>query len=177
MRSVALILAKGKSKRLKNKNKLKFKGEPMFVKNLRKCITIFDEVYVSSDDMEILHLAKYHGAIPISRGEELCGDTPNIPVYQHALWVMPDIDFLVAVQANSPTIDKNIIANVKHIMELGANEVMTCDENYDIYGSVWAMTKDRLENYLDPYNPQPDILIVDKSTDIHTQEDFIIAYG
>jgi len=149
-----------------------FHMEPMFLCNVKKCLKIFNEVYVSSDDKGILHQAKKAGAIPISRGEDLCGDTPNIPVYQHALWAMENPEFIVAVQANSPTIEPNIITTVKKIMDMGVSEVMTCDEDYKIYGSVWAIRTDKLEDYGDPYNPKPDVLVVDTSIDIHTQEDY-----
>jgi len=57
-------------------------------------------------------------------------------------------------------------------MEMGTGEAMTCHADYSIYGSVWAMTKERLQNYGDPYKPTPDVLVVDTSTDIHTEEDF-----
>ena len=61
----------------------------MFLVNTEKCLDIFDSVYVSSDSKEILKQAQEIGAIPILRSEDLCGDTPNIPVYQHALQYIP----------------------------------------------------------------------------------------
>jgi hypothetical protein len=143
----------------------------MFLVNVEKCLKIFEKVYVSSDDQWILNLAKSVGAIPIKRDEELCGDTPNIPVYQHALKHMRGVDGIVAVQANSPTINPNLIVTARKMIWLGAEEVMTCDTDYKIYGSIWALTRDRLENYGDPYKPKPDILLVDPSVDIHTEKD------
>ena len=53
---VGLILAQGKSKRLEGKNRLLFKGKPMFLWNVEKCLKIFSRVYVSSDDDWILRL-------------------------------------------------------------------------------------------------------------------------
>ncbi len=147
----------------------------MFLVNTRKCLDIFDRVYVSSDSDEILAQARSLGAIPISRGEDLCGDVPNIPVYKHAIKKMINVDAIVAVQSNSPTIEKNIITMVKKIMELGAGEVMTCAADYSVYGSVWALRADRLMTYGDPYRPKPDILVVDKSIDIHTESDYVDA--
>ena len=120
----ALILAKKGSKRLRNKNILSFQGKPMFLVNVEKCLRIFDKVFVSSDSDYVLDQAEMAGAIPIKRGEELCGDVPNIPVYQHALQFMGETDGIVAVQANSPTIDINIIGLGKKLMEWGLNEVM-----------------------------------------------------
>lgn len=147
----------------------------MFLVNVEKCVKIFDKVYVSSDSDWILDLATQAGAIGIKRGEELCGDTPNIPVYQHALQFMGDVKGIVAVQANSPTIEPNIIALAKDLIEKGVPEVMTCHLDYRIYGSVWALSAEKLKHYGNPFKPFPQVLIVDKSVDIHTEEDYKLA--
>lgn len=172
---MALLLAKAGSKRLPGKNKLPFYGRPLWQINTEKCLKIFDRVYVSSDDIELLHEAWSMGAIPIERGEELCGDTPNIPVYQHALEKMGDVDAIVAVQVNSPTVHPNLIEVVKGLAEMGVHEIMTVHKDYSIYGSVWALSVPKLLNYGDPYKPEPWVLLVDNSIDIHTQEDFDAA--
>lgn len=143
----------------------------MFAVNVRKCLKVFDEVFVSSDSLDVLKVARNLGAHGIRRGEDLCGDTPNIPVYQHALTEMGDVQGIVAVQANSPTLDMKIVSDVGELLMMGYDEVMTCHPDYSLYGSVWAMTTKRLENYGDPYKPTPQVLIVDPSIDIHTYED------
>jgi CMP-N-acetylneuraminic acid synthetase len=171
----ALILAKSKSNRFAEKNTRDFHGVPMFLVNTKKCLKIFDKVFVSSDSQEMLDQAKRLGAIPILRGEELCGDVPNIPCYKHALKHMGACDGIVAVQANSPTIESNLIVMAKKMMEMGFNEVMTCDKEYNIYGSIWALTRHLILNYPDPYRAKPDALIVDMSTDIHTEQDYLLA--
>lgn len=188
-KSVGLILAKKESKRLPNKNTLDFHGEPMYLYNVRKCLKIFEQVYVSSEDISIIVDAMKIGARGILREQNLCGDTPNIPVYKHALseiekYYDSDIDAIVAVQANSPTVKLEIIKKAKDAIDSGKYlEVMTCHpENPDnkLYGSVWAITKDKLINYGDPYKPDPDFLIDDDSVDIHTEEDYnkaIKQYG
>jgi len=147
----------------------------MFQWNVEKCLNIFSRTYVSSDSKYILDLAEELGAIPILRPEELCGDAPNIEVYKHALQFMNGVDGIVAVQANSPTINSKIIQNAKHLLETGVNEVITCNEDKTIYGSVWGLSRKKLEQYGDPYNPNPDIKLVDNSTDIHCLADIISA--
>lgn len=175
--SVGLLLVKSQSKRLPNKNTLLIDGQPMWQINTKKCLVIFDKTYVSSDSDEILKQAEELGAIPIKRSEELCGDTPNITVYKHALQFI-DADAIVAVQANSPTIDHDIIKRVKDRVEGGISEVMTCHEDCSIYGSVWGLSREKIENYDDPYNPEPTVLIVDKSIDVHDNNDYnlVIKY-
>jgi CMP-N-acetylneuraminic acid synthetase len=176
VKSVALILAKADSSRLKNKNTKDFGGVPMFAVNVKKALRIFDKVYVSSDSQEILNQAMMMGAKAIWRDEDLCGDTPNIPVYQHALKHMGDIDAVLAIQANSPTISSEMIAKAKALLEMGYNEVMTCHPQvnlvHPIYGSLWGLSKWKLEHYGDPYQPEPEILLVDDSVDIHNYQDY-----
>jgi CMP-N-acetylneuraminic acid synthetase len=144
----------------------------MYMVNTRKCLRIFDRVYVSSDDVEILRQIDSIGAIPIYRDESLCGDTPSVPVFRHAAQFMEDFDGIISVQVNSPNVEPNTITTVKKIAEMGASEVMTCHPNYSIYGSVWAIRKDRLESYDDFYRPRPDVLVLDRSVDIHTLDEY-----
>ncbi len=183
MKSVALIIAKKNSSRLKDKNFKDFCGQPMFVWNLEKCLKIFDEVYVSSDYGRILKEAKKFGAVPIRRPDKLCkNDVPSIPVYQHALKFMDKPDIIVTVKADSPTLKIDLIKRAKELMEkYKYHELMTAypvkgyENKNSLYGSVWALTRERLENYNDSWKPEPEILLVDESIDIHTKEDFIKA--
>ena len=145
----------------------------MFLWNVQKLLRIVPRVYVSSDDPWILDEAEWAGAIPIKRPPELCGETPNIPVYQHALGFMNGVDGIIAVQANSPTIGSHLIEVAKELLLAGFKEIMTMHEDRSIYGSIWALSRRRLENYQDPYNPKPDALLLDTSIDVHTSEDFI----
>lgn len=175
------MIVKGKSKRLPRKNLREFKGEPMFLHNLKKCLDIFPEVYVSSESDEVLSLAWNAGAKTIKRPEELCGETPDIPVFQHALEQI-DADGIVAVHANNPCIKKELISLCKKVLELGTPEVMTCypmskksfykEQGNPINGSIRGFHRKRLENYNDPYHPCPEVLIVDDSLEIETEKDY-----
>lgn len=89
-------------------------------------------------------------------------------------------DAFVAVHANNPTVAPEVIERVKLNLQLGAEEVMTChpmthgkvykNQHNKVYGSVRGMTRRRLMAYPDPYRPEPDVLIVDDSIEIETQE-------
>jgi len=176
MKTFSLIIAKGNSKRLKNKNLMDFCGKPMFLWNVLKCLAIFSKTFVSSDDMFILNTASKYGAIPIIRPKKLCGETPNISVYQHAYAYMDFPDAIVAVQSNSPTIKPGLIRKIKGLIESNHyREIMTCHEDHTIYGSIWAIKAGKLIFYDDPYSGNPDILLLDNSIDIHNQEDFKLA--
>lgn len=165
------MLVKSNSTRLPGKNTLEFHGKPMYQVNLDKMLEIFDDVYVSTNDMDIFKQVCFTKAHPIMRPQHWTGEEPNIKVYQHALNYMKDCDGIVAVQANSPTIEKSIIMRVKEAMQ-DHSEVMTSHEDMAIYGSVWGVERHTLINYDDPYKPRPTVLIVDKSIDIHTPADY-----
>lgn len=178
MKLVGLVIAKQESGRLPYKNTRMFHGKPMFLVNMEKLLTLLDDVYVSSDSEDILDWADSRGGIAIKRPDKLCGDTPNIPVYQHALKFIEEskgeIDGIIAVQANSPNTKIRVIKDVITALN-NCDEVMTCHtETLDntIYGSVWAIRKKKLKNYRDPYKPNPDALVDDSSIDIHTLEDY-----
>lgn len=176
------MLVKEQSTRLPGKNTMDFGGKPMFFWNLDKCLSIFRETYVSTDSDWIMEMAAARGAIPIKRTQELCGDTPDIPVYQHALAHMKHVSGIVAVHANNPLIESVLIKTVKRLVDMGIPEVMTCYpmvhmEEYKkqhnlINGSIRGMTTERLHSYGDPYRPNPDVLLVDSSIEIEVQDDY-----
>lgn len=150
----------------------------MFLWNLEKCLTLFGYVYFSSDCPEMLKVAKEKGAIPIERPPELCkSNVPNIPVYRHALkFIRREAKNIICVQANSPTIEMSLISMIRYLMEKWHyNEIMTCNNDYTIYGSVWALSKKKIREYGDPFERNPEILIKDPSIDIHTMEDYELA--
>lgn len=157
----------------------------MFLVNVEKLLKVFGECYVTSDSYSMLKLAEEAGAKTIWRDEKLCGDTPNIPVYQYCLNHMGDVDGIVAVQACSPNLDTKLMVTAKGLMELGYDEVMTChplqhsanyhDQSAKIMGSLWGISAEKLRRYPNPYKPTPDVLMVDNSIDIHLESDYLLA--
>lgn len=77
MKNIAIITARGGSKRIPRKNIKKFLGKPMISYAINACLesNIFDEVMVSTDDDEIANIALAYGAkIPFMRNHETSGD-------------------------------------------------------------------------------------------------------
>jgi len=165
-----LLGAKKYSSRLKNKAKRDFNGRPMFEWNVEKGVKIFDKMFVTSDDDEILKRSEELGAIPIKRTDPKLMECPNITYYKHALKYMGDVDVVVAIQINSPTVSEETIRSIKLMMNK-KEEVKTCHKDKSDYGSVWALTVDKIKNYPDPYNSSPDVWVIDESVDIHTLAD------
>jgi len=87
--TVAIIPARGGSKRIPNKNVRLFAGQPMIAYPIRaaKESGLFDRIIVSTDSDEIADTAIAHGAeAPFRRPKELSDDhTATAPVIVHAL--------------------------------------------------------------------------------------------
>jgi pseudaminic acid cytidylyltransferase len=85
---LAVIPARGGSKRIPRKNVRVFGGKPMIVWSIEAAIQsgCFDRVLVSTDDFEIAQVAKDHGAdVPFQRPAELSDDhTGTGAVIAHA---------------------------------------------------------------------------------------------
>jgi pseudaminic acid cytidylyltransferase len=89
MSRVAIIPARGGSKRIPGKNIKPFFGKPMIAWSIEaaKASGLFDRIVVSTDDPAIVEVAKQYGAeVPFIRPPELADDfTPTIPVIAHAI--------------------------------------------------------------------------------------------
>lgn len=75
--SVAIITARGGSKRIPRKNVKEFCGKPIIVYSIEAALEsgLFDEVMVSTEDEEIAEIAKSAGArVPFMRSGENAGD-------------------------------------------------------------------------------------------------------
>lgn len=86
---LAIIPARGGSKRIPRKNIKLFCGKPMIAWSIEAALRsgCFDQVVVSTDDAEIAEAARQHGAdVPFMRPTELSDDhTGTIPVIRHAI--------------------------------------------------------------------------------------------
>ena len=89
MSTVALIPARGGSKRLPRKNILGFNATPMLaypIDAARKT-GLFEEIYVSTEDEEIAQIARKYGAAVISRPQALAeDDSTQLPKYASMHW-------------------------------------------------------------------------------------------
>lgn len=77
MRRIAIITARGGSKRIPRKNIRPFLDKPILAYSIEAAIQsgLFDEVMVSTDDEEIAEIGKKYGAkIPFFRSEKTAGD-------------------------------------------------------------------------------------------------------
>ncbi|MGN1147780.1 MAG: pseudaminic acid cytidylyltransferase [Lachnospiraceae bacterium] len=77
MRKIAIITARGGSKRIPRKNVKPFLGKPILAYSIEAAVQsgLFDEIMVSTDDEEIAAIGKQYGAkVPFYRSEKTSGD-------------------------------------------------------------------------------------------------------
>ena len=113
-KTIAVIPARGGSKRIPRKNIKPFCGKPMIAYSIEAAIRagIFDEIIVSTDDEEIADIAKNVGAsVPFMRPKELSDDfTATGAVVEHAIKFLQArgdrIKFVCTIYATAPLIDE-----------------------------------------------------------------------
>jgi len=108
--TIAVIPARGGSKRIPRKNIKLFCGKPMIAWAIEaaKASRCFDDIIVSTDDDEIAAVAKAYGVtVPFKRPDKLSDDhTGTIPVIKHAVewyheYVKP-VDYACCIYATAP---------------------------------------------------------------------------
>lgn len=112
MKRVAIIPARGGSKRIPRKNIRDFCGKPMIAWSIEAAMAsrCFDRIIVSTDDHEISELAKQLGAeVPFVRPAELSDDyAGTLPVIRHAVdWLQQNgdqIEYACCIYATAPFI-------------------------------------------------------------------------
>ncbi len=116
---IAIIPARGGSKRIPNKNIKSFVGQPIISYSIKaaQAADLFDRIIVSTDSEEIAEVAKIYGSeVPFIRPAELADDfTGTIPVLLHALnWLSEHgfaTDYFCCIYATAPFIQP------EHIIE------------------------------------------------------------
>lgn len=110
MSIIAIIPARGGSKRVPRKNIRLFCGKPMIAWSIEAALAskVFDRVIISTDDDEIAAVAKQYGAgVPFRRPPELADDFATTDaVFNHALHALAearrDIEFACCLYATAP---------------------------------------------------------------------------
>jgi N-acylneuraminate cytidylyltransferase len=109
---IAIIPARGGSKRIPRKNIKLFHGKPMIAYSIEAALKsgCFDKVIVSTDDQEIAEVAKQFGAeIPFIRPDDISDDhATTMDVIHHGLeWYEEqgiEVEYLCCIYATAPFI-------------------------------------------------------------------------
>lgn len=156
MKNIAIIPARGGSKRIPRKNIKNFLGKPIIEYSIEAALNsdIFEEVMVSTDDDEIADLARNAGAkVPFLRSKEASSDFSTTPdvikevlieyerrgiKFSNFCCLLPTAPFVTAHKLKS-AFDK--------LTSSGADSVLPITEfNYPIYRSL------KIENSLIQFN-------------------------
>ena len=113
MSNLAIIPARGGSKRIPRKNIKDFLGKPIIAYSIEAALKsgLFDEVMVSTDDIEIAEIAlKYGAKVPFFRSEEASSDFASTlevlkeVVNQYKNELKRDFDLICCIYPTAPLI-------------------------------------------------------------------------
>ena len=139
---LAIIPARGGSKRLPRKNVLELAGKPLIAWSIEagQKSKYIDEVVVTSDDPEILAISQSYGAKTIKRPEELASDTATtFDAIKHAVDNLKSFDYIVLLQPTSPLRNYNHIDEaIELLIDKKADAIIsTCEVEHS---PLWSNT-------------------------------------
>jgi pseudaminic acid cytidylyltransferase len=112
-KSIAIIPARGGSKRIPRKNIRDFYGKPLIAYSIDTALksNIFDKVVVSTDDKEIASIAQKYGAEAYMRPKELADDhTATQPVIDNVLEnIEESYDYYCTIYATAPLVQSKYL--------------------------------------------------------------------
>jgi CMP-N-acetylneuraminic acid synthetase len=142
MKTIAIIPARGGSKRLPQKN-IKLLGEiPLLAHSIlyaKANKEIVNEVYVSTNDDDIKKIALEFGAKVISRPENISGDLePTVSALKNALEQIPDVvENVVLLQATNPLRPQNLLQEAFEIfLKEKYNSLFTVSRSHQKFGKI-----------------------------------------
>lgn len=150
MRVSSIILARGGSKGIPNKNIVEFCGKPLIAWTILQCLASDDitDVWVSSDSKEILAIAEEYGAKIIIRPDKISGDkNSSESAWLHALEYIEGshdntpIDYIIGPQVTSPIREFcDFSKAIKTIIQEESDSLLSVAEIEDFF--VWKKDVD-----------------------------------
>jgi N-acylneuraminate cytidylyltransferase len=152
MKTIAIIPARGGSKRLAAKNILNFGGIPLMAHSIlyaKANSSLIDAVYVSTDDALIKQIALQYGAQVIDRPASLSGDfEPTVTALKHALEILDDdqIENVVLLQPTNPLRPVSLLSDCFRVFQKN-----NCDSLFTVTQSHKKLGKISNDTFL-PFN-------------------------
>ena len=134
-KAVAIIPARGGSKRIPRKNIKDFFGKPLIAYSIEAALksNLFEKVIVSTDDKEIADVAiKYGATIPFIRPKELSDDfTGTGAVVEHTINYLKEqgeyYDYICTIYATAPLLqEKYLIEGFEKLKNSNAKNAFSC---------------------------------------------------
>lgn len=151
MKNIAIIPARGGSKRIPEKNIQLLGGLPLLVHSINYAVAnndIIDEVYVSTDDDTIKIIALSCGAKVIDRPEAISGDLdPTVSALKHVLEsIEMDVENVILLQPTNPLRPDNLLKEAFEIFQKeNCDSLFTVTRNHQKFGTI-------IENKFRPFN-------------------------
>lgn len=142
MKNIAIIPARGGSKRLPEKNIKLLDGYPLLSFSIlyaQANSAIIDEIYVSTDDENIKKVALDFGVKVIDRPANISGDfEPTVSALKHVLQsIDSDVENVILLQATNPIRPENLLKETFEIYEKeNCNSLFTVSRNHKKFGKI-----------------------------------------
>ncbi|KGY07249.1 pseudaminic acid cytidylyltransferase [Vibrio sinaloensis] len=155
---IAIIPARGGSKRIPRKNIKDFNGKPIIAYSIEAALAsrCFDKVIVSTDDKEIATVAEQYGAeIPFIRPSEISDDfATTADVIAHTIsWYEAKgeiVDYLCCIYATAPFIKAQDIQNTYELLRDNPSAEYcfpVCEFPFPIQRAVKMTSDNRVEMF------------------------------
>jgi CMP-N-acetylneuraminic acid synthetase len=140
-KTIAIIPARGGSKRLSNKNTLLLGNYPLLVHSIlfaQANSEIIDEIYVSTDDAKIKEIALQFGVKVIDRPTAISGDLePTISAIQDVLQSIEEVENVVLLQPTNPLRPENLLKECfTKFEDLKVDSLFTVSQNHQKFGKI-----------------------------------------
>lgn len=139
---LAIIPARGGSKRLPKKNILEINGKPLISYTIEASLKskYITKTIVTSDDDEILNIAQHYGSEIIKRPAELASDTAtSFDAIEHTILNQKkSYDYIILLQPTSPLrTSKHINEAIELLIEKNADAVIsTCEVGHPVQWNI-----------------------------------------
>jgi N-acylneuraminate cytidylyltransferase len=158
MKTLAIITARGGSKRIPKKNIKEFCGKPIIAYSIRAAIEskAFDEVMVSTDSEEIAQIAKEYGAsVPFLRSETTSNDFATtadviLEVIDEYEKQGKDFDYVACIYPTAPFVTAKKLSEAKALIEKEKAEALLSVVKYDFPPQRAFVIRDGMVKYQYP---------------------------
>ena len=153
MKISSIILARGGSKGILNKNKLDFCGKPLVSWTIEQCIESGidkKDIFISSDSQDILNIGNEYGIGSILRTPEVSDDNATSELsWIYSIDYLQELglnyDWIFAPQVTSPIREPSDIRNGLLMIESGEYDSLFAAQRTD-QCPLWRKGKDGLES-------------------------------
>jgi len=142
MKTIAIIPARGGSKRLPQKNIKLLGGIPLIAHSIlyaQANSDIIDDVYISTDDEQIKKIALQFGAKVIDRPASLSGDKePTVSALKHVLEsIGKNVENVILLQVTNPLREEKLLNEAFEFYEKGNyDSLFTVSRNHHKLGTI-----------------------------------------